>query len=180
MARPNASTPRAMVSQRVTGTSYLESTISTTRKIDKVFDAFRLNSTPHKHMFRYLGILNSERIVVTSPEALAEVCTRNYDFPKSRQAALVAGDLLGRGLVLTDGDEHKQQRKMLLPSFSSKNIRALYPCFGARRKRSRLRSLRSTALWPMGEKEWRLRMGLSRCPRRHYAGSPGLRFWRHP
>ncbi|KAB8070026.1 cytochrome P450 [Aspergillus leporis] len=86
-----------------------------------------LNSTPHKHMFRYLGILNSERIVVTSPEALAEVCTRNYDFPKSRQAALVAGDLLGRGLVLTDGDEHKQQRKMLLPSFSSKNIRALYP-----------------------------------------------------
>ncbi|THC94055.1 hypothetical protein EYZ11_006464 [Aspergillus tanneri] len=88
-----------------------------------------LNSTPHKHMFRYLGILNSERIVVTSPEALAEVCTRNYDFPKSRQAALVAGDLLGRGLVLTDGDEHKHQRKMLLPSFSSKNIRALYPVF---------------------------------------------------
>ncbi|KAE8378015.1 cytochrome P450 [Aspergillus bertholletiae] len=88
-----------------------------------------LHSTPHKHMFRYLGILNSERIVVTSPEALAEICTRNYDFPKSRQATLVAGDLLGRGLVLTDGDEHKQQRKMLLPSFSSKNIRALYPVF---------------------------------------------------
>lgn len=85
-------------------------------------------------MFRYLGVLNSERIVVTSPEALAEVCSRNYDFPKSRQATFVAGELLGRGLVLTDGDEHKRQRKMLLPSFASKHIKALYPVYWSKAK----------------------------------------------
>lgn len=88
-----------------------------------------MRTIPHDGIYRYLGIFNSERIVTTSPKALAEVCTRTYEFVKPRQLKHIGAQILGPGLVLTDGDVHKRQRKIISPSFSSKHIKDLYPTY---------------------------------------------------
>ena len=94
----------------------------------------RLRTLPHDGIFRYLGIFNSERLVTTSPKALAEICTRNYDFIKPLQITYIGGQLLGPGLVLADGDEHKRQRKLLMPAFTVRHIKDLYPVFWKKAK----------------------------------------------
>lgn len=80
-------------------------------------------------MYRYLSILNSERIVVTSSEALQEVTTRSAEFPRSPIAKAIAGELLGDGVILVEGEEHKKQRRQLLPYFGPRYIKGLCPMF---------------------------------------------------
>ncbi|CAJ2513376.1 Uu.00g014950.m01.CDS01 [Anthostomella pinea] len=83
----------------------------------------------HDGVFRYLGILNSERLVFTSVEGVVEVLQRANDFVQPQLLAKIAGRILGPGLVLVNGEEHKRQRRLLLPSFSTRQIRDLYPVF---------------------------------------------------
>lgn len=81
-------------------------------------------------MYRYLGIFNAERLVVTSPKALSEVLvTNNYQYQKPSQARSALGRLLGIGLLLAEGDEHKHQRKGLMPAFSFRHVKELFPVF---------------------------------------------------
>lgn len=81
-------------------------------------------------MYRYLGIFNAERLVVTSPKALSEVLvTKNYEFKKPSQARSVLGRVLGIGVLLAEGDEHKHQRKGLMPAFSFRHVKELFPVF---------------------------------------------------
>lgn len=39
------------------------------------------------------------------------------------------GRILGIGILLAEGDEHKMQRKKLMPAFSYRHIKDLYPVF---------------------------------------------------
>ncbi|KAL2255185.1 hypothetical protein VTK26DRAFT_3910 [Humicola hyalothermophila] len=89
-----------------------------------------MNSIPNDGLIRYLGPLNMERLVPTSPKALAEVlATKNYDFPKPSHFRHTIGRILGVGLLLAEGDEHKVQRRNLLPAFGFRHIKDLYPVF---------------------------------------------------
>ena len=75
-------------------------------------------------------IFNQERILVTSPKALAEVLvTKNYDFVKPGLFRQGLARILGVGILLAEGEEHKFQRKNLLPAFAFRQIKALYPIF---------------------------------------------------
>lgn len=81
-------------------------------------------------MYRYLSIFNAERVVVTSPKGLSEVLvTKNYEFQKPRQARTVLGRVLGIGLLLAEGEEHRHQRKGLMPAFSFRHVKELFPVF---------------------------------------------------
>jgi hypothetical protein len=60
----------------------------------------RLTSTRH--------LFNKERLLLTSPKALAEVLTTNsYDFVKPRLLREGIGQVLGIGILFAEGDEHK-------------------------------------------------------------------------
>jgi hypothetical protein len=66
--------------------------------------------TPRRHLF------NRERLLLTSPKALAEVLTINsYDFVKPSLLRDGLGQVLGIGILFAEGDEHKvgllQRRK---------------------------------------------------------------------
>lgn len=75
-------------------------------------------------------MFNSERLLVTSPKALGEVLTtKNYEFIKPDQIARGLGRLLGIGILLAEGDEHKHQRKNLMPAFAFRHVKDLYPVF---------------------------------------------------
>ncbi len=73
---------------------------------------------------------NSERVLVTGPKALSEVLvTKNYHFEKPKALRYNIVRLLGAGILLAEGDEHKIQRKNLMPAFAFRHIKDLYPVF---------------------------------------------------
>lgn len=67
-----------------------------------------INEIPNQGLIYYTFLFNAERIFVTSPKALAEVLVhKSYDFIKPK--AVVGGfrRILGVGVLLAEGDEHK-------------------------------------------------------------------------
>ncbi|PBP19590.1 cytochrome P450 [Diplocarpon rosae] len=89
-----------------------------------------INTVPNDGIIRYMGMFNSERLFVTSPKGLGEVLTtRNYDYIKPSHVAAGIGRLLGIGVLLAEGDEHKTQRKNLMPAFAYRHVKNLVPVF---------------------------------------------------
>ena len=77
-----------------------------------------------------MGIFNKERLLITSPKALSEVLTtKSYDFVKPYEFTVGIGRLLGIGVLLAEGDEHKFQRKNLMPAFAFRHVKSLFPTF---------------------------------------------------
>ncbi|KAK5628450.1 hypothetical protein RRF57_004165 [Xylaria bambusicola] len=73
---------------------------------------------------------NRERVLITGPKALSEVLvTKNYVFEKPPGLRNSIGRILGEGILLAEGDEHKIQRKNLMPAFAFRHIKDLYPVF---------------------------------------------------
>ncbi|KKY33502.1 putative cytochrome p450 97b3 [Diaporthe ampelina] len=86
-------------------------------------------------LIRYKFILNSERLLPTSPKALTEVLvSKNYDFEKPIQLRLALGKVIGQGIILQEDADHKHQRKHMGPAFSTAHIKALYPVFWSKAK----------------------------------------------
>jgi hypothetical protein len=56
----------------------------------------------------YRWIFNEPRVLITSPKALGEVLVqRSYEFVKPERVRIGIGKLLGIGVLLAEGDEHK-------------------------------------------------------------------------
>ena len=89
-----------------------------------------MKEIPSGGIIRYRSFFNIERLIPTSPEALKAVLSdRTYDFEKPAPVRNFLVRLLGAGLILVEGNEHKFQRKHLLPAFQIQQIRDLYPVF---------------------------------------------------
>lgn len=87
-------------------------------------------SVPNNGIIRYLGLFNQERLLITSSKALSEVLvTRNYEFEKPPHVRYVIGRVLGVGVLLAEGDQHRIQRRNLMPAFAFRHIKDLYPAF---------------------------------------------------
>lgn len=77
------------------------------------------STIPNDGLIRYLHAMNAERVMITSPKALGEVLvTKNYEFIKPSTFRHGLGQLLGIGILLAEGDEHKVSllKKQLLCS----------------------------------------------------------------
>ncbi|PHH61169.1 hypothetical protein CDD81_737 [Ophiocordyceps australis] len=87
------------------------------------------NEIPNNGCIYYRGLFNNANVMVTSPEAVQQVLTRTYEFPKPVGLKHFAARILGIGLILSEGDQHKQQRRMFLPAFAPRHVRDMYPIF---------------------------------------------------
>ncbi|PNS14191.1 Cytochrome P450 94C1 [Sphaceloma murrayae] len=88
------------------------------------------NEVPNDGIIRYLHWFNQERVLLTSSRALGEVLvTKNYDFVKPNLVRTGLARLLGVGILLAEGDEHKKQRKNLSPAFNFRHVKDLYSTF---------------------------------------------------
>ncbi|KAJ8127383.1 hypothetical protein O1611_g6254 [Lasiodiplodia mahajangana] len=77
-------------------------------------------------LIRYRTIFNLERVIVASPEALAEVLTtKNYQFKKPDAVVTGLKPIAGDGILLAEGDHHKLQRRTLSPAFAYRHIKDL-------------------------------------------------------
>ncbi|EAW11332.1 cytochrome P450 [Aspergillus clavatus NRRL 1] len=88
-------------------------------------------TVPNTGLIRYYIVGNKERILLTSPKALGELLVQKvYDFPKPEMVRLSLSRVTGKhGVLLVEGEKHKKQRKNLMPAFSYRHIKDLYPVF---------------------------------------------------
>lgn len=88
-----------------------------------------IKTVPNEGLIYYKGLLNRERILPTTPKVLAEVLnSQSYIFVKP-QFFRFSLRLLGNGILMAEGDEHKRQRKILTPAFHPRHLRSLFPLF---------------------------------------------------
>lgn len=89
-----------------------------------------MKETDNDGIIYFRGFFHTDRLVLTSPAALADVLVhRPYDFEKPPWTRAFLRKFLGDGLLMTEGDEHKHQRKDIMPAFSFRHIKELYPVF---------------------------------------------------
>jgi cytochrome P450 len=106
-----------------------------------------IDNVPNDGVLYYRWLFNEPRVLVTNPKALGEVLVqRNYEFVKPARIRVGLGRLLGVGILLAEGDEHKvrpdsememlydanmtqRQRKLLMPAFNFRHVKDLYPIF---------------------------------------------------
>ncbi|KAJ4165879.1 hypothetical protein LMH87_007489 [Akanthomyces muscarius] len=86
--------------------------------------------SPNDGLIRVLWHFNQEMVIVNSPQALSELLvTKCYSFEKPEFARKFLAFIIGWGLLTVEGDEHKKQRRDMLPAFSFRHIKDLYPLF---------------------------------------------------
>ncbi|KAF4446717.1 hypothetical protein F53441_9650 [Fusarium austroafricanum] len=89
-----------------------------------------IDELPHQGLIRYLGVFNEERILVASPEAAQDLLFSNvYKTVKPELQWILANNIAGHGLLILEGDQHKQARKRFNPVFSPAQMKKWFPMF---------------------------------------------------
>ncbi|KAF2636493.1 cytochrome P450 [Massarina eburnea CBS 473.64] len=92
-----------------------------------------MQETENDGIIYFRSFFGGERLLLSGPASLADVLVhRSYDFEKPAYARNFLRQFLGDGLLMTEGDEHKHQRKQIMPAFSFRHIKELYPIFWAK------------------------------------------------
>ncbi|KAI0373445.1 cytochrome P450 [Pilatotrama ljubarskyi] len=69
------------------------------------------------------------RVWTLDPRAIHHVLTRHDDYPRPSEARKLLIQTLGKGLLFAQGDEHRQQRRIMNPAFGPAQIRDLTEIF---------------------------------------------------
>lgn len=86
-----------------------------------------LSTVPNDGLIAFDYLPKQTYLLATNHQALLDIMsTRTYDFEKPWRFRDFLARIIGFGLILSEGDPHKAQRKAVNPSFNVKNIRALY------------------------------------------------------
>ncbi|CAG7938625.1 unnamed protein product [Penicillium olsonii] len=89
-----------------------------------------IKTMPNDDIIRYYVVANLERLMCTSPKALGELLvTKVYDFEKPGVIRKSFRRVVGDGVLLAEGEDHKIQRKNLMPAFAYRHIKDLYQVF---------------------------------------------------
>ncbi|KAI0357855.1 cytochrome P450 [Trametes cingulata] len=80
-------------------------------------------------VFTYRGFLNSPYLFTTDTRAINHVLTHSAEYQKPAQAQRALARLLGQGVLVTEGEQHRQQRRIMNPAFGPSQIRELTETF---------------------------------------------------
>src|SRR5579871_1379911 len=62
-------------------------------------------------------------VLVNAPELVPEVLIEHAnDYQKSALLRVLAGPLLGEGLLVSEGDQHRERRKLVAPAFAHQRV----------------------------------------------------------
>ncbi|KAI4293823.1 cytochrome P450 [Schizophyllum commune Loenen D] len=81
------------------------------------------------HVLRIYGTTGTTRILTTDPRALHHIVTHDDVYHKPEEARFGLARVLGDGVLVTEGEKHRQQRKIMNPAFGPSQIRELTPVF---------------------------------------------------
>lgn len=106
-----------------------------------------MHDIPNQGLIKFRGVLNQERLLLTSPRAIADVLgqysgkpkgpntanivsvTHSNAFHKSKMMTTPLRRVTGDSILVTEGAEHKHHRKALEPAFAFRHLKSLYPVF---------------------------------------------------
>ncbi|TBU23441.1 cytochrome P450 [Dichomitus squalens] len=81
------------------------------------------------HTIMYGGFLGMDRLWTMDTRALNHIMTHSFVYQKPSQARRNLARILGKGVLFTEGDQHRQQRRVMNPAFGPAQIRALTEIF---------------------------------------------------
>ncbi|KAF8604786.1 cytochrome P450 [Ceratobasidium sp. AG-I] len=79
--------------------------------------------------FAFRGFLSAYRLYTVDTRALTFILSQADSFPKPEAVRRSLADSLGEGLIFSEGETHKRQRRTMNPSFGPPQIRGLVPVF---------------------------------------------------
>ncbi|KAH9483580.1 Cytochrome P450 monooxygenase 205 [Psilocybe cubensis] len=79
----------------------------------------------HGSTIKYMGPAGLKRLYTTDLKAINHILVNSYDYPKPESAVYNIKRILGEGVLLVEGDIHKQQN----PAFGPQQIRELTEIF---------------------------------------------------
>lgn len=82
-------------------------------------------------VYVYRALFYMPRLLVADPKALNHVLGQqhSYEYPKPESTRRFLDSLLGNGLLVSEGDVHRRQRKTIQPAFNVSAMRDLTPLF---------------------------------------------------
>lgn len=87
-----------------------------------------MEQAPDAQLLRVPGSSGIMVYLASGPDALRDILnTHAYDFVKPWGIRVLLGRAIGWGLVVSEGPEHKKQKKALTPAFHVRRIRELCP-----------------------------------------------------
>jgi cytochrome P450 len=89
-----------------------------------------IEEIPNDGLIRFHGVLNGERILITTTEGTKVVHdgdTKDFHRPLAAKAILTR--LTGGAIFAAEGREHAAQRKEMTPAFKHRHLKELYPTF---------------------------------------------------
>ncbi|KAF7361367.1 hypothetical protein MSAN_01169400 [Mycena sanguinolenta] len=78
---------------------------------------------------KYKLFLGMTRLYTTDTSALNHFLTNNNIYQKPEPSRYLLAKMLGRGVLVAEGDEHRQQRRVMNPAFGAAQIRELTEIF---------------------------------------------------
>lgn len=78
---------------------------------------------------KYKGFFGLERLYTVDTKALNHIIMNTSIYVKSEATRYGIGRLLGNGVLVVEGEEHKQQRRIMNPAFGAAQIRQLTEIF---------------------------------------------------
>lgn len=89
-----------------------------------------MKEIPNDGLIYFRGFFHQDRLLITDLKIFGELLvTRSYDFEKPKPLRDFLRYILGDGLIIVEGDVHKFQRKNIMPAFTFRAIKDLYPIF---------------------------------------------------
>ncbi|KAJ7859176.1 cytochrome P450, partial [Mycena olivaceomarginata] len=80
-------------------------------------------------VFRIKSALwHADAVVISDPLAVKHIFGQVYTYIKSPAFQPIVVKFVGRGVVWAEGDEHKFQRRMVSPAFSTSAVKKMAPC----------------------------------------------------
>lgn len=82
-------------------------------------------------VYVYRGLFYQPRVIMGDTKAMNHILSQanSYDYPKPEGARQFLLNMLGNGLLVAEGNDHRRQRKVIQPSFNVSAIRDLTPVF---------------------------------------------------
>ncbi|KAG6375161.1 cytochrome P450 [Boletus reticuloceps] len=75
------------------------------------------------------GFFNINRVFTTDIRAINHVLTHTSDYHKPPDVRYTLSQILGKGVLIVEGAQHRQQRRIMNPAFGPAQIRALTDIF---------------------------------------------------
>ncbi|KZO98272.1 cytochrome P450 [Calocera viscosa TUFC12733] len=106
--------------------SFLWGSIKEIVKDDSIVDDWVIQ---YGGTFRLQMLLGNYRLSTIDPRAMSHILSHTEIYPKPEHLRHVLGAIVGQGVLVAEGDDHKRQRRIMNPSFSPGQIREVTPVF---------------------------------------------------